>query len=102
MKYMLLIYSSEDAWTKDEWNACVAESLGICKELSEKGQLISASPLHPVASGSTVRVRDGKQSITTGPFAETTEQLGGFLSKLKILIWPSRSHVDFRQQRKER
>jgi hypothetical protein len=78
MKYMLLIYSPENAWTPDEWQACVATSMGICQEMATKGQFIAASPLHPVATGITVRVRDGQRLVTAGPFAETTEQLGGY------------------------
>ena len=78
MKYMLLIYSPENAWTPDQWRACVATSQGICQELAAQGKLLGASPLHPVATASTVRVREGKSLITTGPFAETAEQLGGF------------------------
>lgn len=78
MKYMLLIYSPENAWTADEWNECVATSLEICQELASKGQFLAASPLHPVATGKTVRVRQGQRLITAGPFAETTEQLGGY------------------------
>lgn len=78
MKYMLLIYSPENAWTPDEWNQCVATSMSICQELAAAGKLHAASPLHPVATATTVRVRDGKVAFTTGPFTETIEQLGGF------------------------
>ncbi len=78
MKYMLLIYSPENAWAPDEWKQCVATSMGICQELAAEGKFLTASPLHPVATATTVRVRDGKSLITTGPFAETTEQLGGY------------------------
>ena len=78
MKYMLLIYSPENAWTPDEWNQCVEKSMQICEEMAAKGQLISAAPLHSVATATTVRVRDGKPFVTAGPFAETTEQLGGY------------------------
>ncbi len=78
MKYMLLIYSPENAWSPDEWKQCVETSLGICQEMAVKGQLLAASPLYPVATGSTVRVREGQRLITAGPFAETTEQLGGY------------------------
>ncbi len=78
MKYMLLIYSPENAWSPDEWKECVETSMGICQEMAAKGQFLAASPLHPVATGSTVRVRKGQRSITAGPFAETTEQLGGY------------------------
>ena len=78
MKYMLLVYSPENAWSSEEWSKCVGISMGICQEMAAKGQLLSAAPLLPVATGSTVRVRDGQRLITTGPFAETTEQLGGY------------------------
>ncbi|MFO1008246.1 MAG: YciI family protein [Planctomycetaceae bacterium] len=78
MKYMFLIYSPENAWTPEEWKQCVETSLGVCQELAAKGQFIAASPLHPVATATTVRVRDNRPLITVGPFAETTEQLGGF------------------------
>ncbi len=78
MKYMLLIYSPENAWTKEEWIACTVESTAVCHDLQSKGQFISASPLHPVATAACVRVRNGQSLVTTGPFAETTEQLGGF------------------------
>jgi hypothetical protein len=78
MKYMLLVYSPENSWSPDEWKKCVETSLGICQEIAAKGQLLSAAPLLPVATGGTVRVRDGQNLITTGPFAETIEQLGGF------------------------
>lgn len=78
MKYMFLMYSPENAWTPDEWKQCVETSMGICQELAAQGQLLSAAPLHPVTTGATVRVRDGKRLVTAGPFAETTEQLGGY------------------------
>ncbi|MEZ6128470.1 MAG: YciI family protein [Planctomycetaceae bacterium] len=78
MKYMLLIYSPEDVWTPGEWNQCVETSMGICQEMAARGQFLSAAPLLPVATGATVRVRDAQHLITAGPFAETTEQLGGY------------------------
>ena len=39
---------------------------------------MTASPLHPVATATSVRIREGKRLVTDGPFAETREQLGGF------------------------
>jgi hypothetical protein len=78
MKYVLLVYSPENAWTQDEWTACTIESTAVCQDLQAKGQFIAASPLHPVATATSVRVRQGKSLVTTGPFAETVEQLGGF------------------------
>lgn len=78
MKYMLLIYSNENEWTEDEREKCMADSTEICHELDTKGQFLAASPLHPVSMATSVRVRDDKRLITDGPFAETTEQLGGY------------------------
>ena len=75
---MLLIYGDESAWTDAEWEACFGESVALTHELNAKGQFLGASPLHPVATATSVRVRQGKRLVTDGPFAETTEQLGGF------------------------
>jgi hypothetical protein len=78
MKYMLLIYSKEDAWTESERVACMEESRQLCHDLASKGQYLAASPLHSVSTATSVQLRDGKRLITDGPFAETHEQLGGY------------------------
>jgi hypothetical protein len=78
MKYMLLIYADEDVLTDDYRQKCYVESAQLARDLHAKGQFVSASPLHPVATATSVRVRDGKRLVTDGPFAETREQLGGF------------------------
>ena len=78
MKYMLLIYGDENAWTEGERESCYAESIELTRQLHAKGQYLGASPLHLVATATSVRVRDGKRLITDGPFAETREQLGGY------------------------
>lgn len=78
MKYILLIYSDENAWTEREREDCYAESTQLTQELNANGQFLGASPLDSVATATTVRVRDGKKLITDGPFAETREQLGGY------------------------
>ena len=78
MKYLLLIYSDEKVWTADAREHCYAESVRLTHDLHEKGQYLGASPLQPVATATSVRVRDGKRTVTDGPFAETREQLGGF------------------------
>jgi hypothetical protein len=78
MKYMLLIYGAEDAWTEEERNRCMADSTQLCHELEANGQYLAASPLHPVAAATSVQVRDGERLVTSGPFAETREQLGGY------------------------
>jgi len=78
MKYMLLVYMDEQAMTVDERQHCYVESARLSQELNAKGQYLSASPLHSVATATSVRVRDGRRLVTDGPFAETREQLGGF------------------------
>ena len=78
MKYMLLIYTDERAWTDQERECCYGESVQLCQDLQSRGQYLSAHPLQPVSTATNVRVRDGKPVITDGPFAETHEQLGGY------------------------
>ncbi len=78
MKYMLLVYMDENAMNQPEREACYVESTELCHDLKAKGQYLAASPLHPVAAATSVRVRNGKRLVTDGPFAETREQLGGY------------------------
>jgi hypothetical protein len=78
MKYMLLVYADENAWTDEERQHCYAESTELTHDLNSRGQFLSANPLQPVATATSVRVREGKQLVTDGPFAETREQLGGY------------------------
>ncbi len=78
MKYMLLIYADEQAWTESERERCYGESTDLAHQLKASGQYVTASPLQPVATATSVRVRGGKPTVTDGPFAETREQLGGF------------------------
>jgi hypothetical protein len=75
---MLLVYSEENVWGEGEREQCFVESTQLCHDLNRTGQFISASPLHPVATATSVRIREGKRLVTDGPFAETREQLGGF------------------------
>jgi hypothetical protein len=78
MKYMLLIYGDEQAWTEPERQQCYGESTQLAHILKEKGQFLATSPLQPVSTATSVRVRDSKRLVTDGPFAETHEQLGGY------------------------
>jgi hypothetical protein len=78
MQYMMLIYLEENALSEAQRTQCYAESAAYARKLHASGQFISAAPLHPTATATSVRTRDGKKLITDGPFAETREQLGGF------------------------
>ena len=78
MKYMLLIYMAEDAMTPAERESCYGESTQLCHDLQAKGQFLAASPLQPVATATSLRIREGKRLVTDGPFAEVREHLGGY------------------------
>jgi hypothetical protein len=78
MKYMLLIYMSENAMNESEREQCYKDSTQLAHDLSANGQYLSANPLQPIAMATSVRVREGKRLVTDGPFAETREQLGGY------------------------
>jgi hypothetical protein len=78
MKYMLLVYLDEHVLTETERQHCYVESAQLTQDLNLSGHYLSAGPLHPTSTATSVRVRDGKRLVTDGPFAETREQLGGY------------------------
>jgi hypothetical protein len=78
MKYMLLIYQAENALTDEERQHCYAESTQLSHELKAAGKFLATAPLQPVATATSVRVRDGKRLVTDGPYAEAREYLGGY------------------------
>jgi hypothetical protein len=74
MKYLLLVYSEEKKLEAVADLECYENG-----ELMKKaGHYIAAEALQPVRTAVTVRARNGKLSVTDGPFAETKEQLAGF------------------------
>ena len=81
MQYALLIYDDEKAWAtmaEDERNAVYGEYFAYTNELRASGGYIDGNPLQPTSTATTVRIRNGEQVVTDGPFAETKEQLGGY------------------------
>jgi hypothetical protein len=78
MKYMLLIYMEENAMDGAEREQCYLDSTQLCHDLAAKGQFLAASPLQPVSTAASVRIREGRRLVTDGPFAETREHLGGY------------------------
>jgi hypothetical protein len=78
MKYMLLVYLDEQAMNDEERSRCYVESAHLAQDLNSSGEYLDASPLHPVATATSIQVRDGRRLVTDGPFAETREQLGGY------------------------
>ena len=74
MKYLCLVYLSPEEWNSAPDEACMASG----NALRASGHLLAAEPLHPVHTATTVRVRNGRATVTDGPFAETKEALAGF------------------------
>jgi hypothetical protein len=74
MKYLCLVYLEQGKLhaVKD------AECFSCGEHLRANGSLIAAEALQPIETATTVRVRNGRVSVTDGPFAETKEQLAGF------------------------
>ncbi len=82
MQYLCLVHGDDGEFatlSAEAQTALDEESLAADEELRRTGNLIVASALEPPSSAVVVRVRDGRMSATTGPFAETAEQVGGFL-----------------------
>ncbi len=80
MRYVLLIYGSEEAsarMTQEERAALMEAHAAFANEALKRGLLTGGEPLQPTSTATTVRVRNGKTLITDGPFAETKEQLAG-------------------------
>lgn len=80
MRYMLLIYASEEDFatmTQKEREALMQGHAAFAQEALARGILTGGASLQPSHTATTVRVRKGKRMITDGPFAETKEQLAG-------------------------
>jgi hypothetical protein len=81
VRYLLLIYFDE-SWARrslTERQQVYREQMQLAEQLAASGQYLAGAPLHPPTTATTVRVRDGKRLLTDGPFAETREQLGGYM-----------------------
>lgn len=74
MKYLCLVYLDENRLNELPDEDCVAYD----SEIRDSGHCLASEALQPVQTATTVRVRNGKLSVTDGPFAETKEQLAGF------------------------
>jgi hypothetical protein len=56
----------------------MAECTPHVEKLIASGKFLGGAPLHPTSTAATVRLREGKQLVTDGPFAEAREQIGGY------------------------
>jgi hypothetical protein len=81
MKYMLLVHHDEalfGTFSPARQQQMLDESVALTHQLHSAGQYLSASPLLPASTAAIVRVRDGKEFVTDGPFIETREQIAGY------------------------
>lgn len=81
MEYLLLIYHTEtqfDSLSEAERQEMYSGYRELREDLIQKGKFKGGNQLQNTTNATTVRVRNGKQSVTDGPFAETKEQLGGY------------------------
>jgi hypothetical protein len=102
MKYMLMIIDDEKAaaaMAPNDFEKVVAEHVAqhvaVGRALREQGKWVWANRLRPSAEASTIRVRDGRQMVSDGPFAEAREVLGGYYlidvdSKDEAIDWASK------------
>jgi hypothetical protein len=82
MKYLCLVYGEEkalDALSKGDMDVLVDESLAYDDVLRKSGHYLVSEALEHVEAARTVRVRNREMLVTDGPFAETKEQLLGFI-----------------------
>ena len=81
MRYLLLLYSAEDAGPQPD-SPDFGEEMGkwfaYTAELEAAGAMLGGEALEPKATATCVQVRDGQALTTDGPFAETKEVLGGY------------------------
>ena len=81
MQYLLLIYGNEADWanlSEAEQGQIFGEYMTYTTQIQQSGNYVAGEALEPVATATTVRVKNGKTLTTDGPFAETREQLGGY------------------------
>jgi hypothetical protein len=81
MRYMCLLYGQQGAGPAPgsaEFGQMLADYGSATEAMASAGALVESSPLQPVSSATTVRIRNGETLLTDGPFAEIKEELGGF------------------------
>ena len=82
MKYICLGYMEEKKWdamSESERDSMIKECFAYDDVLRKNGHMVGGEALQSVRNATTLRFKNGKVSITDGPFAETKEQLGGIL-----------------------
>jgi len=79
MKYILLMYHTEGVFTQKELPQEMQNAIGICETLAAQGKFVGASPLQEISTATSLTAKSGRTEVRDGPFAETKEQLGGYV-----------------------
>jgi hypothetical protein len=82
MKFLCLIYFDEDerdAVPQDQWDALMEDAYLNRDELEASGAFLGGNALQPARTAVTLRRKRGQRTVTDGPFAETKEQLAGYV-----------------------
>jgi hypothetical protein len=82
MKYICLGYMDEKVWEKmsqSERNIFIDRCFSYDDELKKNGRFVNGEALQGARNAATLRWKNGKVSVTDGPFAETKEQIGGIM-----------------------
>ncbi|MBA2113347.1 YciI family protein [Bremerella alba] len=79
MKYILLMYHTEGVFTQQELPKKMQYSIGLCEDLVAQGKFVGASPLQAISTATSLSAKSGRTEVRDGPFAETKEQLGGYV-----------------------
>jgi len=81
MEFLALIHAEEGPWERmsdEERTSAYEQYVEFGRAASAAGVLVDGNELEPTVSATTVRIRDGKQLVTDGPYAEVKESLGGY------------------------
>lgn len=81
MKYLALIYAAQGAGPQPntpEFGGLMGAYQAATQTFQDAGVSLAGEALQPVETATSIRIRNGKTTLTDGPFAETKEQLGGF------------------------
>jgi len=81
MRFLLLCCFDEKRWgalPDAQRDQIMRDYAGFVQSLDRSGQHLASAQLKPVSTAATVRAKNGKPTVTDGPFAETKEQLGGY------------------------
>ena len=82
MRYMLLLYANERVGTQiapEDMHRFMDQMFAYRAALIKAQAFIETNPLMPTDTACTLRVEDGQMQVLDGPYADTREQLGGYL-----------------------